>query len=677
MQENTNTGNQTNVQQPNQAMNSGYGQQPNQAMNPGYGQQPNQAMNLGYGQQVNQSANANYAQPNLSNSNGYGQINQQNNAYQSNGYGSNFATPNRNPNPNKSAAKFVVFIMIFVFIAAFVLLALLFIIIGKKAKNFSEILKDFGNSATESIIDNDTDIVDSGNTSDDTDMNSGEMILPQSEYFQSFVMTVFDLDDYTDVTQEQLDSVYYLDLYNEDGGQSVTYYLTDDSTDSLEPDSRMYQDLTDLKCFRNLEDLYVSDELEEGDLDGLNNLIYVGAPNTAQELASIIPHPENLEYLGLYGSFATDGIVEGIDAFTNVNQLYVKVQGEEDLSPIAQLSNLTNFTLEDPHKNISDFAFLLDMTQLKSIYLDTPQLKTLDVLQNMDQLTQVEIMNTQIVDINSLEKIAPQLEYLYLYDDRNVKDLTPIANAGNLIELSLEVDWEATYPDFSNMQKLEYIYINGCYDLPDLTKATNLEEIYFDGITTYDFAEIQGLPNLRRLSVYGMNSVIKSVDNIAQLPALEHFYTKGLHFDCLINPLFEMNTMTQLSFLDDSLVIDFDTIPQNDNLEYLCFEKSSMTSSESWDAERIYFDDYKDVLMKFPNMQYLYLADTGISSLDFASGMSKLVAIDFANNNVTSIAPLTNLPDLQYVWYGSNTILDKDLMGDHVEMYDYSSGEGY
>lgn len=87
-----------------------------------------------------------------------------------------------------------------------------------------------------------------------------------------------------------------------------------------------------------------------------------------------------------------------------------------------------------------------------------------------------------------------------------------------------------------------------------------------------------------------------------------------------------------------------------------------------YDSEKVNISENTDMFLKFPNLQELYIADMGIKSVEFATGLKNIRKLDVSDNYISEIKPLASLEKLEYVWCGGNTLIDTDALSDKVKV---------
>ena len=229
------------------------------------------------------------------------------------------------------------------------------------------------------------------------------------------------------------------------------------------------------------------------------------APDAAITLADMIV----LTHLDARNANISD--LTGLERTTNLKVLYLNEEHMEtedryvntnsvsDLSPLAELTNLTLLWLND--NSISDISPLTGLTNLTHLGLYSNSISDISPLAGLTQLTYLDIEDNSISDISAVVGLI-NLEHLDLWNN-SISDISPLTGLTNLIELDL---WNNSASDISplaGLTQLTYLDIgdNSISDISPLVENT--------GLGNEDFVDVTGNP----LSALSINTHIPALQS--------------------------------------------------------------------------------------------------------------------------------------------------------------------
>ena len=479
---------------------------------------------------------------------------------------------------------------------------------------------------------------------------------PQSSFFQALAYVIFD-KDLADITPEEFASITALEINYDD--HEIYYQVDHVDGIALTFDDSSSIDLYDLTFFPGLEWIsLVGEGLEPGDLNGLENLYAVYSENTLTELADIIPYPENITHLSVYDTFM-EHTLTGIQKFPNLQYLSVQYYGLEDISALNDMPELLGLALIDCDR-LTDFSPLMNMTGLEELSITSPQLKTIDFVNKMPNLTYLGIEDSQIPDIEAVAN-CPNLTSLYLMNNYSVEDYNVVGDLVNLTDLTIFKDSDAPIPSLEKLTQLERVSIKNLWEheLPLVTAAENINQLYLE--RNFDDDNLELLADLPLTSLSMVDCSISGDHPLAFLTGMTELTYLDLTETYVFGNMEEVFGIPALEYLclkEANGVIDFDNLPSNENL--LLLDVSGLDiSAGAWSHEYYDIKDHYDMFEKYPNVEYLYAASLGLDSIDFVSYMPNLQYLNIIENNVTSLKPLENLSYFHTVLCGDNSILEK------------------
>lgn len=486
---------------------------------------------------------------------------------------------------------------------------------------------------------------------------------PESQFFRSFIEAVYGkgyrvitAEEYAAITAFRLDRDRQLIYFQVNHGETQSLFYASDSG----------RKLSDLSCFPGLEWLYLEDDgLSANDLSGLDSLYGVYSENTLNELAEIIPHPENIVELGVEDSLFIKNL-DGIESFPSLLYLTVDCGFLEDISALGSTPGLLGLTLTGCDR-LTDYSPLMSMTRLESLSIESSQLKTIDFIKQMPNLTYLSIEDTQIKNIDALRS-CPSLTYLKLYDNYSVEDYSVVGELTELTTLALGVTYDVILPSFEKLTSLSTLSMKGCHDLTPLKDAVNVTALYMEYCTSQNLEVITAMQGLTTLSLNDFSYYTTSLEPLTRLPNLVALDISESNVFGNIEEIFGIPSLKYL-YMDDCMVgIDFEALPANENLQVLSMcDTSILEDPSSYDRTYIDISGHCDMFASFPNLSELYLASDNLDDIDFVTALPNLQYLDISNNNIVSLTPLLQLDNFRIVWCGQNSILEK-LPDDSVIM---------
>ncbi len=518
----------------------------------------------------------------------------------------------------------------------------------------------FLNKSEETTVD--SSAVESVEESEEYDASD---YLPQSESYQTLIAQIFDKNDYTEVTQREIQSITGLDFYYDDDSERCLMVTLDDGT-TLDYflNTSLDMDNADLSCFSGVTDLTLEyGYLSEGDLQGMENLTSIASEMSLDELYDQIPYPENIQSIEMLDTFFCSDC-EGIQNFPNL-KVFTADSGIEDISRLSEMTGLEALYLGT--YDVLDFSPLYNLTNLKALALDASHLKDISFIQSMPNLMYLSIANTdELKSIQPLEGCAGTLEQLFLSNTWGIEDYSVIEQLTNLTQLQLCVSYEDTLPSFSGLQNLEYLELYGADDLHAIGEAKGLIYLSLDSCNCEDMTFLSGLQNLEFLDLYDMSGYFVSLQPVTQLPKLRILDISDSTAYTDAAALLGIPTLEEFYMNDCHIGFNINAVPANAHLHVLnmnnaeIFELADPNYGWLQDSTPIALSEHTDMFANFPNLEILSLQGQELDSLSFVeeAGLSHLQILDIEDNYVLDLSPLTGLEELEYVYCGNNPLAD-------------------
>jgi Leucine-rich repeat (LRR) protein len=212
----------------------------------------------------------------------------------------------------------------------------------------------------------------------------------------------------------------------------------------------------------------------------------------------------------------TDPVLESMDSLYNYTS---PMLGQ--LTSIKGIEHCTNLTyLSLGLERISDLSSLTNL--IKLTYLDLTQNRNIKDVSPLAELTQLRCLYLDSNDISDISPLAnlTQLEYLDLQLNENISDISAIANMENLQNL---VFFKSVISDISplrNLKRLIFLDLPDCQisDISPLENLTNLQYLNLRWNHIADISAVAGMVHLERLYLHDNEIVdISPLENLVNI----------------------------------------------------------------------------------------------------------------------------------------------------------------
>lgn len=512
--------------------------------------------------------------------------------------------------------------------------------------------------------------------SDEYDTEKGrDSYLPESELFRKFVSEVFQ-KDYTKVSKKEYASITSICL-NDD--YNISYSIDDGEEKVIYFGEYLSEDMEDLQCFPNLKKIDISNGSYSVHGDWLNKLIYLEEIATRESPASLaewIDNKENIRSITVGYNFLT-GSLDGIEEFTNLEALYVETDQIEDVSCLSGLEHLETLVIEDGNM-IDNFGTLASLKNLKKLSITAKGLKNIDFMNDMAQLEDVTICESSIKSIEPLRSHKDKLKQLTLMENYDVTDYSLVDEFTGLEEASIGFSYDDTLPTFAGMTNMKKLHVHGAREIAFIGNAVNVTELTLSYSELNDLTPLNQLKDLKILHINDARSYTKSLSSLMQLTGLEVLDISKTHIFGYVEELLSLPNLQEFYMDECYVAFDFNKLTGNENLKILSMNAVDLCDyGPEYDPNHYYangeemkinISDYAQAFQKFPNLTELYLRDTELENVEFARGLSKLEMLDISDNYISSVAPLTELENLNVLWCEDNDITDLTELGETVKI---------
>lgn len=497
---------------------------------------------------------------------------------------------------------------------------------------------------------------------------------PESDFLIALLERVY-AKPIDEVSYEEICGIVCLDFYYLDGANKDTIALdvglSDGSWRSYLLDKPSI-DMGDLACLEGLEELYLLESYVHAsirtDWHNLKRLQFLSCNATMEELTKYMDVSQ-LVYLELKGAPGMWDL-SAVSAYTSLDCLVLDTDTLTDITGISQVPQLTALYIESGDK-IDDFSELYNMPQLEQLSIRSAGLNDIGFVSGMDNLQYLELEKTKVRDISALADCADTLICLYLTEDYEIEDISPVLACTGLEELQLWVrSSRGEMPDFSAMENLWFLSISGYESFDNLASLSGITELTLNrAYPEKNRLPLAELPNLKTLNMidtsFHSNTVEELVSGLDQLEVLN---LKGSFLWSDISPVFGLPNLVELNLEGVTCGLMPDRLTVCENLTSLNMTKTvfrSLTEEGEWDHKnddtKISTQEVLDVMAPcMPMLNTLYAPGQKLDDLSFAANLPELWMLDVTNNNISDLSPLLELEWLNVLRCGGNPVQNTD-----------------
>lgn len=280
----------------------------------------------------------------------------------------------------------------------------------------------------------------------------------------------------------------------------------------------IFENLNDLAYFPNLAELYLFDQKNLENLNGIENCVNLKAltiDGCSFSDVSAISKVSSLEYVEINDTPITDASavfsLPNLTGFFSTGGTYIS-----DISALKGNTTLTGFRLNSPE--LKDISVLKDIDSLRLLWIENADkipLKQFSMLKNLQNLQVIVLGNMNLGNgIGNYIAQLKELKYLYLYGN-NIKNYTFLKSLKNLVNFSKDpVNIFDVFDRIYYQTMFQYCVdnLNNMLDLPD----------YADILSLIDFKGILNLIDLNNIlnliydetydEYYILNQILNQID---------------------------------------------------------------------------------------------------------------------------------------------------------------------
>ncbi len=469
-------------------------------------------------------------------------------------------------------------------------------------------------------------------------------------YVEDAIIEAVEVNSYSNVTQEHLNSITSLDLTDLQLGYEFSLY-SDWSDQFCDLPSLTQIDLSHNDLGR------VSDNA----FSGLSSLTHLDLGNTAQSIYST-----NTRLILAEDAFA------GLSSLTHLH-LDFCIMWSLPAGIFDGLSSLTRLDLN--HNKIDDDGLPTDvfdgLSSLTELELSVNEITILpsDIFAGLSSLTYLSVSHNDI-DNDGLPTDVfaglSSLKELHLYGNKLTSVPSGIFDGlSSLTTLTLFNNNLTSLPSdvFDGLSSLKALRMSGYNHIKGYNKPTN-------SLTSLPSGIFDGLSSLTELLLGGNKLSSLSSDVFAGLSSLTELTLGGNSLTTLPSNIFAgLSSLTFLGLSGNSLTnLPSGAFAGLSSLTYLGLAENSLTSlpSDVFDGlssltELTLKDNSlsslpSDVFAGLSSLTSLNLLDNSLTSLPSFTGLSSLTDLGLANNSLTSLPSLTGLSSLSRLNISNNNL---------------------
>ncbi|MFC6464740.1 DUF2252 family protein [Marinilactibacillus sp. GCM10026970] len=188
--------------------------------------------------------------------------------------------------------------------------------------------------------------------------------------------------------------------------------------------------------------------------------------------------------------------LKGIELLTGLEELEMRSNEIEDISPISTLTQLKKLDLRE--NNLSSLAGIEPLTALKELDVRGSSIQSLEPLSGLINLEELDFRDNTVTDLSPLTALI-QLKDLSARGN-GIVDLTPIQGMTELEELNVHSNQVADLTPLTHLTKIKSLVLrrNQITDISPLAYLTLLEDL---NIRDNQIQDISPLGNLENLTV--------------------------------------------------------------------------------------------------------------------------------------------------------------------------------
>lgn len=353
-----------------------------------------------------------------------------------------------------------------------------------------------------------------------------------------------------------------------------------------------------------------------------------------------------------------------LSTMSNLEALELKLDTNMDLQPLADMPNLKVLKI-DYESTEFKVADIMPLTGLQSLYIKGKRIKDIRFIENLPNLTSFGLEETNVIRLDSIEKIKDRLTELYLIDNYEARGYHFVSEMSGLKKLALSgyVDKDGWDANLSKLTELEELDLGGVHDVSSLNYLTKLKKLSFNyNYFNDDMAFLAELPELTELHLHNGSLYRGEIHEIAKCGKLENLCLYDTFVWDDISGVLNMPSLRFLDMRNATCGLMADWVQENTALEYWNLEDvriHDLDAQGKWynDNPKIDLSEVAQVFHQMKGLKSLYLPRGEMETLDFLSDCGNLNVLDVSGNYIVDLTPVKKLP-LVYIKCDSNQIYE-------------------
>lgn len=467
---------------------------------------------------------------------------------------------------------------------------------------------------------------------------------------------------------------YSLDGDTDAAGEPVLHTFEHDLPPDISRGWDLFDNFSCLQKLTGLEKLNVGSSLKPGDLSGLTGLKSLGIRYcTVQDAAALLDDPGQLTELDYDSSGSS---LDGIGAFSGLESL--NLRGSEDLTDInglAALTGLKSLSLKSC-SGLTDFSVLFALKGLEQLSLDIDGLKDISFVNSLPELKSFIVNDSSCLSFKPLET-CQNLRELSLTGNRDVKDYQVVAGLTGLTGLTLHKYSTQPDPDLNGLTQMSRLDVSGFDSCSFLSHMGGLTDLTISGGGIESGRIFEGLTKLTRFKGTGSWEYVTDAGFLGKLPALTELDLAGTTFYTDISSAFNKQGIETINMNGSSFELNFSRLKDNSSLKSLSMkgvklyknvkiQRSGFISQIGWDD--VSLDSELGFLPHYPGLETLNLADNKLTQIQPVSQLPMLGEINISKNYVTDLTPLSGLELLKQADCRDNPVSNWQVLREGVQV---------
>ena len=419
---------------------------------------------------------------------------------------------------------------------------------------------------------------------------------------------------------------------------------------NLEDISSILSSLTSLKVL----DIWHAD-FSNVDFSKLNKLEELNIGNVKLNNIGQISCLKNLKILHIYN-------VYGLSDFENLpvdNLTSLTLAGCENIKSLDLTQNFNKLTeLSLQSCKIDDLKFIEKSTNLTSLNLINDNIKDISVISNLTNLQILYLGENKIDDISSLGRLT-KLVSLNL-NNNYIKDISPLEQLNELKNLDITknpIDIKSS----AYIEVAEKLKNNGCYIVYDEEDDSEIVEFKDEKLKQtiiekgYDSNKDNVITanEMKQIYYLEINDYNNPITDISALKYATNLSSLSLYLDCTdISAIGNLTKLTSLSLTNNekcqNKINDITVLSNLTNLQTLSLYGININNIE--------------VLKNFTKLTRLALCSSNITDISFLSNFKEMETLELRTNSIVDITPIKEFEKLKYIDLQDNKIEDISSM---------------